>query len=130
MTLRLKIQIISLFCLFSVVSYGQNQVEIYRIASTMYGAEQKTYNVNVLRLYNDGNYELQRQEYYSKKEMKKNIILEFKKEVGIWTKENDILSLQSKSSGRETKFAILNNSIALLIEGKEVSTSRWKKIKI
>ncbi len=114
--------------LHSLIGHGQHRDEIYRIAGTKYSSAMKTYNVNILILNSDNSYDLMRQQYNSKREMKKNVLLDLSTEKGKWKKEQDTLYLKS-SHNKATKFFVLNKKkIALVIEDVEISPAKWKKV--
>lgn len=120
-----------LFSLSAFISYSQDRHEIYRMEGMQYSSDERTYNVNVLILNSNGSYEILKQQYYSKKEMKKNVILDLSIEKGAWSKKQDTLYLKNSDNNREAQFFTLNkNRIALIIEDVEISPTKWKRVNI
>ena len=120
-----------LFFLSVFLSYSQHRHEVYRMEGMQYSSDERTYNVNVLIFNSNGSYQILKQQYYSKKEMKKNVILDLSIEKGTWNKKQDTLYLKNTDKNREAKFFMLNkNKIALIIEDVEISPTKWKRVKI
>jgi len=109
-------------------TYGQKD-EIYRNEGKTYGHAGSSYNVDILTLESNGEYQLMYQKFYSKKLKNKNIFFDLTTENGTWSKKQDTLYIKSAENKKVVKFLVLKkNKIALVIEEVEISPAKWKKI--
>ncbi len=120
--------LILIFC-FTSSLYSQKNIDIYRVEQRTESPAVGTYNVSILMLKNDGKYEIFHQEYFSKKMMKKNVILYMEKEGGKWKRIGDKLHLTDLEGKTMSKFLVKSkNKISLIMNNSEVSDLNWRKI--
>ncbi len=109
--------------------YGQQKDDIFRISGSTKNTNGYLYNVDILILKKDHTYELLKQEYLSKKFVKKNIPFSAYKEKGNWFRSQDTLKLIDGKSQKERWFLYLNRKrLIKLINKKEKSQKAWNKI--
>jgi len=102
---------------------------IYRIAFDSYDSVGYSYNINILILKENKEYNLIEQKYISKKFARKNIPSRFLKTYGIWKIENDTLKLINYETKQEMLFIKKNSDLFYLFNKEEITNSHWVKIK-
>lgn len=125
----MKVYTLLILLLLTSVCISQESPKTYRIKYKFKDISGLSYNVDILKLFNDGNYKLIRQSYRSKRDRRLNNSHTYTVEKGTWSIIENSYVLKNSEDGYISKFKIINNKIFYISISNVVSDYAWKKIR-